>query len=411
MKQNTLMPEYMSKFKCIGGDCEDTCCSGWTVTVDKKTYKNYQKVKDPVLKKELSSSLKRNKNSATSSDRYYASFILNENSCCSMLTEKKLCSIQVEMGEKALSSTCQTYPRNLNKHDGNYELSGRISCPEIARLALLEPKGIEFEEADIEINDNWLIFMSGNQETNIYTQYFWPIRMLAIEIIQNRSLSIGDRLVVLGLLIEALENDIKHRLGSSVLEIIDSFRSKLSNPEYINSIGMLKVNLDLQLQALFELIRSRLKFGISSERYRMTFDDMINGLMHNSEEFDLDIFRQNYEDNYKLYYSPYMHKKEYILENYLVNYLFNSLFPNLFTNKVSLFDEYALLCVIYGMLKIHLVGISGKHKLLNDEIVIRTIQTFAKTIEHNSSYTKSLVEELKNNNYYSLAHISLLVRD
>lgn len=34
MKQLALMPEYMKKFKCIGGECEDTCCAGWTVSLD-----------------------------------------------------------------------------------------------------------------------------------------------------------------------------------------------------------------------------------------------------------------------------------------------------------------------------------------------------------------------------------------
>ena len=31
----------MAQFKCIGGECEDTCCAGWSVSIDKKTYKKY----------------------------------------------------------------------------------------------------------------------------------------------------------------------------------------------------------------------------------------------------------------------------------------------------------------------------------------------------------------------------------
>ncbi|WP_068777459.1 flagellin lysine-N-methylase [Paenibacillus sp. FJAT-26967] len=412
MKQNTLMPEYMKNFKCIGGECEDTCCAGWTVSIDRKTYKNYQKVKDPVLRDKLSSGLRRNKNNANRSDRYYASFILTEKNCCSMLTEDKWCAIQMKLGEKALSNTCNTYPRNLNKYDQNYELSGKVSCPEIARLVLLQPQGIEFEEAECELESNWPVVKTGGiQVQNNYTQYFWPIRMLAIEIIQRRTMLLGDRMVLLGLFIDALQNDIERNYGLSISDIIDSFRSKLHSPEYTDSIAELRVNLDLKLQALFELIKSRLDYGISMDRYQVTYKEMMEGLNQDSEVFDLDKFRLNYEENFKVYYSSYMDEKEYILENYLVNNLFGSLFPNLSEKEISLFDEYALLSVIYGMLKIHLVGVSGKHKGLSDEIVIRTIQAYAKTIEHNNSYINSILVELKRNNYDTLAHISLLVKD
>ena len=26
-----LIPEYVKKFKCIGSECEDTCCKGWRI--------------------------------------------------------------------------------------------------------------------------------------------------------------------------------------------------------------------------------------------------------------------------------------------------------------------------------------------------------------------------------------------
>ena len=46
-KRRVLMPQYMAKFRCIGSECEDSCCVGWRVTVDEDTYKKYRRVKDP----------------------------------------------------------------------------------------------------------------------------------------------------------------------------------------------------------------------------------------------------------------------------------------------------------------------------------------------------------------------------
>ena len=38
MRNNVDMisPKYVEKFKCIGGECEDNCCMGWDIDVDKK---------------------------------------------------------------------------------------------------------------------------------------------------------------------------------------------------------------------------------------------------------------------------------------------------------------------------------------------------------------------------------------
>ena len=36
-----LTPDYMTKFKCIGKDCIDSCCTGFNVEFDEKTYKKY----------------------------------------------------------------------------------------------------------------------------------------------------------------------------------------------------------------------------------------------------------------------------------------------------------------------------------------------------------------------------------
>ncbi len=53
MKDTTrpiLIPEYMKEFQCIGSECEDTCCAGWRVSVDKDTFMKYRQVENPDLK-------------------------------------------------------------------------------------------------------------------------------------------------------------------------------------------------------------------------------------------------------------------------------------------------------------------------------------------------------------------------
>ena len=37
-----LQPSYYGAFRCVGSVCEDTCCTGWRVPVDKETFEKYQ---------------------------------------------------------------------------------------------------------------------------------------------------------------------------------------------------------------------------------------------------------------------------------------------------------------------------------------------------------------------------------
>ena len=39
-----LSTRYMDRFGCIGPDCEDHCCWGWKVLVDKNTYENIDQI-------------------------------------------------------------------------------------------------------------------------------------------------------------------------------------------------------------------------------------------------------------------------------------------------------------------------------------------------------------------------------
>ena len=50
-------PGYYKKFHCLAGECPDTCCIGWEITVDRETEKTYQKLRKG--KSELAERLRR----------------------------------------------------------------------------------------------------------------------------------------------------------------------------------------------------------------------------------------------------------------------------------------------------------------------------------------------------------------
>ncbi|MGE5662662.1 MAG: flagellin lysine-N-methylase, partial [Ignavibacteriales bacterium] len=138
-KQTVLMPNYLRDFSCIGSDCEDSCCAGWQVHIDRNTYKKYNKIRHSEIKSQLNANIKRIRSNPT--ERSFAKMQLRSDSSCPFLSSEKLCGIQLNLGESYLSDVCFTYPRVYNHINGVLEKSAVISCPEIARLVLLNPKG------------------------------------------------------------------------------------------------------------------------------------------------------------------------------------------------------------------------------------------------------------------------------
>ncbi|MNP05499.1 hypothetical protein D3C76_974540 [compost metagenome] len=127
------------------------------------------------------------------------------------------------------------------------------------------------------------------------------------------------------------------------------------------------------------------------------------------EEAKVQELEETYLFNYHSYFIPFLNEHEYILENYVVNYIFESMFPNMSTDKV--FKQYIKMATIFSMIKVHFVGISGHYKGINTDLAIKIIQSFVRSIEHNSSYLDGIMGLLEENGFTSVAHIASLLKD
>src|SRR5664279_5596445 len=101
-KMQVLQPQYFDRFECIGADCEDTCCDGWGVVVDRETYEKYQDPRAaPIAGEALSSLVELNPASSSAGD--YARMRLVGTRCRAL--HEGLCSIQQTLGESYISDT------------------------------------------------------------------------------------------------------------------------------------------------------------------------------------------------------------------------------------------------------------------------------------------------------------------
>jgi lysine-N-methylase len=410
-EKKQLRPEYIERFSCIGTDCEDTCCAGWRVDIDKNTYKKYRNVKDKEMKITLNEKIKRNRSNP--SERQYAKIKLESDNSCPMLTEDKLCSIHFNLGEEYLSSTCAIYPRYFNRVNNVFEQSATMSCPEAARLALLNKDGIAFNEVQDEIDHRVIPIRSlvSDHKDNMNNphKYFWELRVFTISLLQNRDYTLSERLVILGLFFQKLDEVIKGRNIEEVPSLIARYQRLTETKVFKEEFGEIPTNYEIQMELLKELTDERIFFGSAlNPRYYECFKQFLNGINYTTEN-TIEEITKRYKDAFKEYYNPFMKDREYILENYLVNYVFKNLFP--FSKYDSVFEEYVMLVVHYAMIKLHLIGISNYHEELNEDLVIKLIQSFVKTVEHNENYLKRIYELLKAFGFTKMSYMAILIKN
>ncbi len=413
-----LMPSYMKEFNCIGPACEDSCCLGWRVDLDKQTYLKYDKIQNntitPIAKKMVKR--KHNQKSVDS----YGTIKMNPNGSCPFLDEQNLCIIHKDLGEEYLSDTCALYPRYLRKIDGKYERSATMSCPEIARLSLLNPKGINFEQVeeseDIRIKLHSVFDTEGHLFLNKPQRYFWDIRIFSISILQNRKYSLAERLILLGLFYKKIEVLQQNNQIKDIANLIEDMANSIEEKHLKDELKKVPTNTEIQMRLVKKMTEEKTKNGITNERYKECLRETLLGLgflddknVISKEDEEIHLMLQKYEENYEKYLKPYLKEKEYILENYLVNEYFKSLMP--FGVYNSIWDSYIFLCMLYSMIKLHLIGMAGYHKGLTDDITIKLIQSFSKIVIHNNQYIQGMIKSLKDNEFDSFAFMAILVKN
>ncbi|WP_313584985.1 flagellin lysine-N-methylase [Lacrimispora sp.] len=118
------IPHYYNKFRCVAGECPDTCCAGWAIMIDDHTKKRYQMRKD-AFGRRLNQWI----------DWKNGSF-KQCNGRCAFLNKDNLCDIYKEAGPGMLCKTCRDYPRHIEEYEGVREISLSLSCEEAAGLIL-----------------------------------------------------------------------------------------------------------------------------------------------------------------------------------------------------------------------------------------------------------------------------------
>ena len=141
---------YFDTFRCVAERCPDSCCHEWDVLIDPESAARYGALEGP-----LGDDLRR-----LMTEENGETYMLLQQGRCPMWQTDGLCRIQAQLGHEGLCKTCREFPRLRHDYGDFVELGLELSCPEAARLILLEADAfVDTEipgEEDPDYDEDWM---------------------------------------------------------------------------------------------------------------------------------------------------------------------------------------------------------------------------------------------------------------
>lgn len=217
-------PSFYKDFKCIAGDCPDSCCQGWEVDADEQSLVYYKTLTGDIRKK-IDSVLDKDEFGNTI-------FRLADKKRCPFLNHENLCDMHIAIGGEHTPYTCRMFPRFINDFGGTREMGVSFSCPVASDMMweLTEPMCFVDELNDLPPELNEI-------DAQTYF-YLTKARKKAFDIVQDRSLPINQRLIkLLDFGVEIQQNLEEYKEGDDPIAFFDVFRNpELINPQWIERV-------------------------------------------------------------------------------------------------------------------------------------------------------------------------------
>jgi len=402
-----IRPEYSERFRCIGPACEDSCCQGWDVHIDQETYAKYQALPAGPLKVLMDANLVPTpkagpaqtdlsqtasaqtdpaKTDPGNSKGCAASIRMGPELACPFLSVDRLCRIQTERGEQYLSHVCASFPRIESNIDNMAEKALSLSCPEAARLVLLDRSLLtrEFKGFNLDWDDTI-------DHGRALLPYFWTIREFVVGLAANRDYPLWQRLFLLGTLCRRLEAIATGELARRVPDLLSDFSAAIANGALRPTMDRIEPDLAMQLDMVLRiggLGRGRIP---DSPRFIECMTAFKRGIgLEPGVAPEALVARYAAAD--ERCFAPFIAQHPHILENYLVNAIFRRQFPFGLRNGQLEADprparEFALLATQFALIKGLLIGVAGFHgERFSTAHVVHTVQSANKHFDHSPEF-------------------------
>ena len=316
-------PYYYKDFKCIAGDCTDTCCAGWDVDVDEKSYRYYKSVKGEFGKRLKSVMVPEKEGGCT--------FTLTEDKRCPFLNDKNLCDLYIALGEEHLCETCDEFPRFINEYGNVREIGIAPSCITAGELMFADRQKMHFDEFE----DGKPIDMYNDIDAFLYMQ-LCNARKLAFDIIDYEEFSVDEVCVILLEFARQIQKHMDNERDDLIASVVKRFKDKEYCCNVVSSCReKLKKDTDRQREACRAGVGSRYIDAVSKFFDSFKGMEVINKdwLLYVDKEraFERNItladeMYRNALKGFKKYYKDKEYQFRQLLDYYVYRYFLDSVY-------------------------------------------------------------------------------------
>ena len=407
--RSALIPVFYQNFRCLAQGCRDSCCVNWAITFDKKDYLRLRRLDaPPALQERLEQGVRREKKGAHDGV-LYGKFDLDANKGrCPFLDGDGLCAIQRACGHDALPEVCTTYPRHIAYTPAAREYSLSPSCEGVLKQLWDLPDGVEFVEDPLP-KAEWRNFniLAGDN----LLPYFAPLRGLFIDILQNRDMTLTERMLCLGILVQRLQQEDwtvldPDRWAEQAAPLVDPGMIKkreipgnremylMQNLNVLGEIAALERGWPVEICKALEV---KMEFALTP-----TENDKSAKKTETTTEFSKSAYAEALE-TFKSAFSDY----EYFFENLMVAAALYLAFPDLHS-KEALWKSYVSLCNLYSLYRF--VSVLGCKDEPTKERLFHMIVMASRATLHNRRRFNGFQEQLFKHDSSTLAHMAILLR-
>lgn len=418
-KIDVIQPAYFSRFSCIGPECQYHCCQEWGIWL---TRSEYTKIKSQIHSKEMEDAFcaafvrSREKGG---DDSKFASVHYDEAQVCPLQNQDGFCSLQLQCGHGALPNTCQTFPRTESFFMGTLERHLSLGCEGVVRLLLEEKGGLCLETSQISPNHRvqaHLFLKRKDAESRPVYRQVWDIKTLCTAVLQDRSHSLDDRMLLLGIMLGQIQRMEQENRTEQIPAFVDEILR--SDEEYLNLQDWEAIQIDPSVPIANALIFLNQLKAVSQNSHLV---HMVEGLLaqfqivteqeeSGGEDYNTIHFTMNLEKNQEIKekWKKWLAQYDYFVENIMVAWFFQEQIP--FSKKdCSIWEHYIYFCSLYNLLKIILMGTVADPDWKMDQVV-HNVTVCARTITHSSAAPQILMKRAVDSESDTLAHMAVLIK-
>lgn len=401
-----LIPNYYQNFHCLASKCRDSCCIDWRITFNKKDYLRLRRLDaPPELKARLEAGVRRERKADYSGAEYGKFDLDSNNGRCPFLDSDGLCSIQRSCGHEALPYVCTSYPRKFNYTGAAKEYTLSASCEGVLQQLWDLPDGIEFVEDPLP-KAEWMTMNIVPGDT--LAASFAPIRALCVDILQDRSMPLSQRMLYLGVVLQQLQNEDWDGFDA------ERWAARQQGLLASSPIGEeIPCNTDLFLlqnvKVLDQIGSNHAWVSELCDALKVTCEIMMVPKDGSDMEFraekNIQCSRKAYRDALSQFQAAFS-EREYFFENLMVAVALYLTFPRL-NSKEELWNSYVSLCNMYSLYRF--VSVLGCKQSATKEQLFHYIVIVSRATLHNQNRTDMFREELFQHDSSTLAHMAILL--